>query len=146
MISSIDRWIIDKPYQGLVNLLQRHPAWFVEQCAYVYFTTAVLQQMLRPEALTTGNYIQMFVDLLLTALFIASSRIPVVLASVGEDKTIRILILLLTVVFAPSRFNLEPGLAAINLLNDLIFLSVYYFAACKPPPPPEPRTKLVLTT
>lgn len=142
MLSKLDQWLIDRPFQGLVDLMQKDRAWWVEQCAYAVLITSVGSAMFRVEP----AYVLLFGNLLVAACFVLSSRMPAALELMGGRKNVRLAMLVLAVLTAPLLLKHGSAVFWMEMLNGLAFTSVYYFAACKPPKPREPRRKMARAT
>lgn len=146
LLQRLDQWLIDTPYQGLINWSQRQPAWWVEQCAAAIAVCAITEAALKPE-LGAWEYFGLLLSLVLATGFFFYSRLPAVLVHAAKNDRFRRLILALTILgWAAMAISpkLKAGLSALSLASDVLPLSVWYFAACKPPKPREPRKKLNL--
>ena len=153
MLQKFDRWLIDKAYQSVVNWSQRMPAWWVEQCAFLLMISSIMRFVFRPTS-GIGDYFLLFIDLVVSMMFLWFSKMPGQLIEIAMDKGIRLFILIISLLslFIDSLVivdHLATGepfhRQAIGIVYSLTFISVYYFAACKPPPPPVTKTKLAYT-
>ena len=154
MLKRIDSWLIANLYQRLVDRSNRTPAWWVEQCACALFAFSILRLAFRPVMDSTA-YIATGSGILVACLFFVLSRAPDILASAFKAEYPRWFILCITVVGAISALvGIATSIALGINFNDrlvsvgshFVFLSIYYFAACKNPPPPKPKTRWVPST
>ena len=143
IISKIDKWLIEVLYQGIVDLSQRKPAWWARQCVIGSLVLEALRAVLFQPYATSETYwfwTALFVMCLFVLWLITAS--PAIFAVMGAQAWVRaplvaiLLIRAVVMVFAPT-----PS-GAFNMMMDVVFGSVYFFAACHPPRPRIPRSKL----
>lgn len=138
-IYSLDRWLIAKPYQGLIDLTGRKREWWVEQCAFLILVSGVADALLN----ATDGWKQATMAglaMLLAFLVWLDSRVPLFLEMVAAAVRTRILVLFGVALTTPGCFVRDAWLPP--LLFGVGLVSAYYFAACGPPKPREPRTKM----
>lgn len=141
-LARLDAWLIAGPYQAIVDLSQRAPAWLARQCIVCALVLECLRIPLFPPKFTGVHCAFLAltgVGLLLCWFFTKS---PAWFAAVGSWASARAAIITICII----RVLLMPfgvtALGAYNLLSDLVILSFCCFAACKPPRPRVPRTSM----
>jgi hypothetical protein len=145
MIERIDAWLIARVYQPMVDLFEKKPQWWVEQCSMALLLSAVMVSMWRDSG--SMQYVRLATDVLCAALFVAYARMPVLFEWLAKaDFTRRFLLILdlplMVLILIPTK-DYSYAINVADISNSIAFLSVYYFAACRPPKPREPKRRLV---
>ncbi len=139
LLTRLDTWLIDNPYQGLVDISQRKPTWWAQQCVLGSLVMFVIQFVLFPQPGVWKPYAFLGVNTITLSVLWLATLSPALFAWIGAARPVRcfILVLLLTNLYID-----EPTRDVLVLFGNFGVTSVYYFAACKPPRPRVPRTKL----
>ena len=146
-IHRLDRWLIDKPYQSIVDLTQRQPAWLVRQCALLTAVTTIMKF-----ATLGGSAWVTALGMLALLAIAATTFVHPIFAALGGQFWARAVmlasfafdaVLLVLALYVADRIPASLlGRIAVGVIIDALCASCYYFAACKPPRPRVPRTKL----
>lgn len=142
MIKQADAWLIARIYQPIVDLVQRKPQWWVEQCAFAIVVTTILQRIFGHT-----SYVHVGFDVFFALVFVLTARTDYLFAELATMDIVRRWCMVTTGVCIPFILiplpNTPYALNLLDLANLLPFASVYYFAACRPPKPREPKRRLV---
>lgn len=142
MMARIDAWLIAHIYQAIVDISQRSPAWWAENCSYVCAVFGMIGLMRHGLVDGFGFWICFGIFFTMLGLFLVVFlvRSPILLAVVGRFHSGRYFWLWLTVIGIVCRAIVEFTLDRVVLsISDLGYLSFLYFACCEPP---RPRTRL----
>lgn len=137
MLERIDQWLIDRVFQPIVDWSQREGAWWVRETAFfcvIYLVIRLVAQYLGyiHDARAAGG---IAIDFACSAFFCWWARDRVRVANLGTASTMRKFFIVYSVVAVPLDIWRYP----FNLPSDIIFMSFYFFAACRPPKPREKR-------
>lgn len=148
MLDKIDNFIL-KMYQSLIDMSQKHPNWWIEQSGYATMIFGAINVFLRPSP-DGWVYFGMLLDMLCGAVFLIVARNSQLILQAGKEHFMRSLIFMLTIgiligyayrVYDNFQLYLIPC-----TIRDVIYMSFWYFAACKPPAPPKKKEKLALAS
>jgi hypothetical protein len=133
MIDAIDQWLIDR-HQVLVNWSQRMPAWWIEQCAAVVFISAALRFAMTPTH-GLGAYFILALDITVSIIFYGFSVAPAILVDLSKKQYLRLIMLTLSIWGIAASYNYTLGRFCVEVIYEVAFTAIYFFAACKPPAP-----------
>lgn len=142
MLSRIDDWLIEGPYQAVVDFSQRQPAWWGRQCSIGYAVMSVLCFLVSPDEVPWIRYSFLIAGGLMFARIWEVTSAQPIFAGMGRIRLLRLLLwlgLLLMLHGVSTRWRAQ---ALALSVGQVCVLSVYYFAACKPPRPRAPRFNL----
>lgn len=138
----IDSWLIEGPYQAVVDFSQRQPAWWGRQCAIGYLVMTCVHIAVRHGDQAWLDYVILAAALLAAPMQWLVTLLPAWFASMGESRFLRLSILAIALPDLLGLFGQNPAAWASDLLCHVAAVSYCYFAACKPPRPRVPRTRL----
>lgn len=137
MIRRIDRMLIDRVFQPVVDFTQRRPEWLVRQCALACALSVAVRHATDDTRPMWATAMGVFCCLLMAGLTFMPTWVEVL----GTLFPFRVMQLIFVASSAASvALGGERFIA--SLLTDVLFTGVYYFAACLPPKPKEPRRRL----
>ena len=147
----MDAFLIAR-YQSLVNLFQRKPIWWIEQCAYVLLLCGCGKFFFRTQAdgLNWITVLFFIMDLGIFGYCWYAGRHEAFKEHVfGPDQTfVRTFFALSTLIYVGlevvgAMFGHPPSpLSILANMSSASLTSCFFFGACLPPPPPKPRTKM----
>lgn len=140
MLQKLDKLLIDRVFQAVVDLSHRQPIWLTRQAGLATIALTVVGGAL------FGWHWSVVLTLLIFPLLVWSvTSSPAATASFGGDYLFRVSVLVLNL----AQFAVI-GLAALIkgfgsrdayvCAVDIAFLAFCYFAACRPPKPRAPKT------
>ena len=142
ILSKVDSFTISI-YQSIVDFFQKKPMWWLREISYIFFAVAIMMAFFS----RSGGFLTA-IDLILAWFFYDYSSSEAQTASFGENDIFRLFIAALCLISIVLSF-LEKDFNAIDttlmVIRNVLFVSAYYFAACKNPAPKVPHRKLVLT-
>lgn len=141
LIERVDLWLLERPYQWLVDASQRKPAWWVEQCAYAFLVFGAADVMMVSKGAAWWRYLMVFLIFIGALSIWLEAKIPSMMARSATAMRWRRFLLVLVSINTPL-IVLREALWLPGFAFGLALISSYYFAACKPPRPPERKTKL----
>lgn len=142
MLSRIDDWLIEGPYQAVVDLSQRQPAWWARQCVIGHLVMTCIRIAINPADQPWLNYAILGACLVVSPMQWLVTLLPSWFAGMGASRLTRLLLLGLALLRLLGLFGPNPAICILALLGDVVLMSFCYFAACKPPRPRVPRTRL----
>ena len=141
LFARFDAWLIAGPYQAIVDLSQRKPAWWAQQSLIATLVMEGIRQVVFIKPAGWFAYTMLFLVVLCLAGMWVFTLSPALLAQAGSDRRLPAFLVVLSLFRIPVLFT-APERAVIGLVCDVCYLSFFYFAACKPPRPRLPRSKL----
>ena len=132
-LESIDRWLIEGPYQGLVDRSGKAPEWWVENAAIAMAVSAWVETALRGWSTQPFELFVTVVMSIFAALVIAGARVKNGLPRLLGSQLIRHMVLVLTAIGWLGVMLRAHPLAVLSFANAAAYLSIWYFTACKPP-------------
>lgn len=142
MLSRIDDWLIEGPYQAAVDFSQRKPEWWAQQCVIGNFVMTCILIAVGPSDQPWLNYAVVGACLVLSPIQWIGTLIPAWFACFGAARLTRLLLLGLSLPNLLGLLGTNPAIHILALLGDVALVSYCYFAACKPPRPRAPRFNL----
>lgn len=142
MLSRIDDWLIEGPYQSVVDLSQRKPEWWARQSLIANLMMAFIRVAVFSVELAWRDYLILTICAACSAGIWITTLSPAWFAGMGQARFFRLFLVGMAVTRLVALIGGDPVRSMAGLLNDLALMSVYYFAACKPPRPRAPRFKL----
>lgn len=124
-------------FQWLVDASQRQPHWWCRQCTIGAALTFAMTEFSRLEPRTAWSYIGLFAGMSWLAFLWVSSASATSAVGISLNKGVRVLLwcfagMSLFILFRePSAFRFS------SFMSEIMFASVYSFAACRPPAPPK---------
>lgn len=141
-----DAWLIEKPYQGIVDFTKKKPAWWVEQCGFAMFVFGGARFLFEPEH-SAGDYVTLVMNLIIAGMFFFFSRMPSMIKHLMGDQMLRVFLLVLFPFGITAAFSLPLFAGIAKVVVELAFVSAYYFAVCDTPRPRKKKEeKLVEAT
>lgn len=147
----MDAFLIAR-YQSLVNLFQRKPIWWIEQCAYVLFLGACGRFFFRTQddGLSGWAVLLLILDLLISGYCWLAGRSEVFMEHVFgyHQRLVRSFFTVCFVFYVAIDLLIifvggtPKPIGVITDLCQLALTSCFYFGSCEDPPPPKPRTKM----
>jgi hypothetical protein len=135
IFDNIDSWLINKPYQGLVDWSQKKPEWWMEQCAFILIVASGISHALNPAGFTGWAIFTFMLDMVVAAVFFWYSKMPAAIRAGAMNQGLRLFMLSLSILGIVQAFKYPLVKMICDFFYELAFCSVYYFAACEPPTP-----------
>jgi hypothetical protein len=142
MLAKLDKWLISRVFQGIVDLSQRQPAWWVRQAAGLAVLSVAAEFVFRPGR-GFFDWLGLIAVIVMCGYLCLLSLSPSLMAELMVDwnwlrmvYAVMAVADLISAVLAPS----ERHVAGAFVMGSLA--AMLYFAACEPPRPREPRRKM----
>jgi hypothetical protein len=137
MIDRIDQWLINCVYQRIVDWSQRDGGWWIRETAFLCVVYEVVRLFSRYAEIIHENRMTFGIclDLACAVFFLWWAKDKVRIANVGAAKFFRQFLIIFSISFIPLDMWRYP----FDIPTDIIFVSFYFFAACRPPKPREKR-------
>ena len=137
MIAKIDQWLIDNVYQRIVDWSQRDSQWWVRETAFFCMIYAVIRIVFKLTGfdIDLRSYVGVMVDGACAGIFWWWARDRMRIVELGTSNGFRRFVLVL----APTLIFIDLIVFPFNLPTDILFVSFYFFAACRPPRPREKK-------
>jgi hypothetical protein len=143
MLNRIDEFLVNKVYQSIIDWSQKDSAWWVREMAFfgiLYTIMRIVCHVLGFD-FDTKSIVGMVIDILCCVMFYMWSFDRILMASIGSANWIRKIFMIAIPIFAMIDLKSVP----FNIPMDVIILSSYFFAACRPPTPrKKTQSKLAL--
>lgn len=137
-----DAWLIVAAYQPIVDLLQMAPTSLARQCIVGMLVIEVVRLGLFRAEFNGVSWVFAGLMLVSLACYWLITKSAAWFAAVGSLKHVRFALVVICVVrLMALSLGVTPPVA-LSSLSDFAFLSLHYFAACRPPKPRVPRSRL----
>jgi hypothetical protein len=137
MIERIDEWLINHIYQPIIDWSQRDGAWWIQQMctAAVIFDLVCVLSLIMEMGIEKRSFFSLGIQIACAVYFVIWARSKVRVAMIGTARWFRkFFLVLLPFIMIADVFKFP-----LNIPVDLVFMSIYFFAACRPPKPREKR-------
>lgn len=124
-------------FQWLIDASQRQPHWWCRQCTIGAALTFAMAEFYRPEQLTAWHYIGLFTGMVWLCSLWVSSASATTAVHLDLPRSFRIFIWSFAGVAIFALFNDPSEFRFLFALEQVMFASIYSFAACRPPAPPK---------
>lgn len=138
----IDSWLIEGPYQAVVDLSQRKPVWWARQSLVANLVMVCIRAAAFSTEQSWKGYLIPAICAACSAVIWITTHSPVAFAATGQQRFFRLFLVVMTVPLLLGLVVGDPARTLAGLLIHIAFMSFYYFAACKPPRPRVPRGRL----
>jgi len=143
MFQKLDQWLISRVFQGIVDLSQRQPAWWVRQLSMLVALCGVAWFAFVQGGRSGLHVIYLLCILALAAGGWAYSMVPELLRQgMGAWNNIRVWYVPLCLVSWTIAIVAPDAEVVAYACVVVAMLCLLYFAACEPPRPREPRRKM----
>jgi hypothetical protein len=134
-LERIDQWLIEVPYQGMVDWSGKTREWWAENAALAMVVSAWVEAGIRGSVNQPFDLFIAVVMSIFAALVIAAARTKNGLSRLLCLPVVRHMVLVLTAIGTLVAMLHPDSMAFLTHANTLAYVSIFYFAACRPPRP-----------
>jgi hypothetical protein len=139
-LECLDAWLIAVPFQWLVDSTGKKREWWVEQCAYAYLVSGLLDALMFHD--TPKRWLLAGLTLIVAAIMFFDAKVPALLERTAGLDRWRQGFLVLWLINLPLDLLRPLPAQSVGIVAVTALVASYYFAACQPPKPKQPRRKL----